>query len=117
MTSYTTQRVNQPDQFPEERFGSDLVVDVRLRKLLCGLALIPGLYRFLCVLRNRQIQTVYASSERCQSVGIVGTVQDGRSLVLVNYAIEVVCIAAHYLRCIRAFFRIHDRVRKACKCR
>ena len=47
--------------------------------------------------------------------GIAGIVQDGRSLVPVNYAVEVVCIAAHYLRCIRACFRFHDRVRKACK--
>lgn len=45
--------------------------------------------------------------------GIVGIVQDGRSLVPIDYAIEVVYIAAHYLRCIRACFRFHDRVRKA----
>ena len=49
--------------------------------------------------------------------GIAGIVQDRRSLVLVNYAIEVVYIAAHYLRCIRTCFRFqfHNRVRKACK--
>ena len=37
------------------------------------------------------------------------SVQDVRSLVLVDYTIEVVCVAAHYLRCIRAGFWFHDR--------
>ena len=36
-------------------------------------------------------------------------VQDVRSLVLVDYTIEVVCIAAHYLGRIRACFWFHDR--------
>ena len=40
----------------------DLVIDIRIRKFVCGLALVPGLYRFLCILWYSEIQPVYASS-------------------------------------------------------
>ena len=40
----------------------DLVIDIRIRIFLCGLALVPWLYRFLCILWYREIQPVYASS-------------------------------------------------------
>jgi hypothetical protein len=68
MTSYI-EKANQPtvDGDQPNVFISDLVVDIRLCKLFRGLALIPRLYRLLCILRNCQIQSVHASSERCQS--------------------------------------------------
>jgi hypothetical protein len=45
---------------------SDLIINIRFCELFRGLALIPRLYRFFCILRDCQIQTVHASSGCCQ---------------------------------------------------
>jgi hypothetical protein len=59
MINYDT--ADQP-QVERTRPSSDLVIDVRFRKFVCGLALVPWLYRFLCILWDGKIQPVYASS-------------------------------------------------------
>jgi hypothetical protein len=44
---------------------SDLIINIRFCELFRGLALIPGLYRFFCILGDCQIQPVHASSGCC----------------------------------------------------
>ena len=115
MTNYR-EKSNQPIvEGIEPNVMSDLVIDIRFCKLFRGLAFIPGLYCFLCILWNCQIQPVHASSERLSTCSMERIVQNVRSLVPVDYAVKVVCIAAHYLRCIRAWFWFHDRVCRNCQ--
>jgi len=68
MTSYMEKPISRKQSRDSMELLSNLVIDVGICKLFRRLALIPRLYCFLRVLWNYQIQTVHASSERCQSM-------------------------------------------------
>jgi hypothetical protein len=82
MTSYTEKRISPRGFWIFILLLLNLVIDVGVCILFRGLAFIPRLYRFLGVLWDCQIQTVNASSERCQSVDGWGRYKTGTHLFL-----------------------------------